>query len=324
MRHEVDRKQTGSTVLNSSTTGKTQQATRTNTTNKQNNESRQMKPPIKRLKSVALLSGLILGLGLVVPLAPAPVHAEVTAEDRELWQSIREDVFGADTKLIEADDRIAMDAPYRALDAAIVPITITIPAEIAPDVAKLTLIVDKNPAPVVAQFSFGPAAGLGERRITTRIRIDMYSNVRAVLETKSGDHFITTKYVKAAGGCSAPALKDMDAAIANIGKMKVKFPETGNATSKLTREAQIMVRHPNYSGMQLNQVTGYYIPAKYVEYIEVRKGDEIVFTMTGGISLSEDPNIRFTYAAGEPAPLTVKARDTDGRTFSMTAERIGT
>jgi sulfur-oxidizing protein SoxY len=280
---------------------------------------------LSSMKHWALAASLVFGMGaaLFAPIAPAVAEQELSAEDAELWQSIRGEVFGADAKLTQAGDRVVLDAPYRALDAAIVPITVTIPADIAPQVEKLTLIVDKNPAPVVAQFTFGPAAGLGERQITTRIRIDMYSNVRAVIETRSGEHFITTRYVKAAGGCSAPALKDMDAALANIGKMKVKFREKEEATSKLTRQAQIMIRHPNYSGMQLNQVTGYYIPAKYVEYVEVRKGDELVFTMTGGISLSEDPNIRFTYAAGEPAPLKVEARDTDGKTFKITAERIG-
>ncbi|MEL7049081.1 MAG: thiosulfate oxidation carrier complex protein SoxZ, partial [Pseudomonadota bacterium] len=93
--------------------------------------------------------------------------------------------------------------------------------------------------------------------------------------------------------------------------------------SPLTQEAQIMIKHPNYSGMQMNQVTGYYIPAKFVEHIEVRKGDGLVFTLTGGISLSEDPNIRFTYAAGGNAPLHVNARDTDGKLFKMSAKRVG-
>ena len=69
-----------------------------------------------------------------------------------------------------------------------------------------------------------------------------------------------------------------------------------------------MVRHPNYSGMQMNQLTGLYIPAKFVEHMEVRKGDELVFDMEGGISLSENPNIHFTYAVGVDGPLSVCAR----------------
>lgn len=245
-------------------------------------------------------------------------------EDAELWASIRSDVFGEAKQIADGEGKIILEAPYRAEDAAIVPISMTIPASIAPNVRKLTLIVEKNPAPVVAAFTFGDAAGLGERKISTRVRIDMYSNVRAVIELADGSLFMQTKYVKAAGGCSAPALKDMDAALANIGKMKLKsFERPVEKASSATAEAQVMVRHPNYSGMQMNQVTGLYIPAKFVEHMEVRKGDALVFDMEGGISLSENPNIQFTYAVGVEGPLSVSARDTDGKVFTTSADVKG-
>ena len=75
--------------------------------------------------------------------------------------------------------------------------------------------------------------------------------------------------------------------------------------------------------MQMNQLTGLYIPAKFVEHMEARKGDDIIFTMTGGISLSEDPNIRFTYGATTSGPLVVTAKDTDGKVFTKTIEEAG-
>lgn len=245
-------------------------------------------------------------------------------EDAELWQSIRSDVFGDNRQIAEDHGKLVLDAPYRAEDAAIVPISITIPADVAAKVQKLTLIVEKNPAPVVATFTFGEAAGLGERRISTRVRVDMYSNVRAVIELDDGSLYMQTKFVKAAGGCSAPALKDMDSALANLGQMKLK-PFAGQAvrSSSATAEAQVMVRHPNYSGMQMNQLTGLYIPAKFVEHLEVRKGDQLVFNMDGGISLSENPNIKFTYAVSVDGPLTVSARDTDGKVFTTSVDVTG-
>lgn len=261
------------------------------------------------------------GLILAAMIAFAGLSAPATAaeEDAELWQSIRSDVFGESRAITEQSDKLSLEAPYRAEDAAIVPISVSIPAEIAPKVKTLTLIVEKNPAPIVAAFTFGDAAGLGDRRISTRVRVDMYSNVRAVIEMADGSLHMQTKYVKAAGGCSAPALKDMDAALANVGKMKLRQFEKDTAASSLTAEAQVMVRHPNYSGMQMNQLTGLYIPAKFVEHMEVKKGDALVFEMTGGISLSEDPNIRFTYSAGMDGPLSVTARDTDGKVFTTQA-----
>jgi sulfur-oxidizing protein SoxY len=151
----------------------------------------------------------------------------------------------------------------------------------------------------------------------------MYSNVRAVVELDDGSRYMATKFVKAAGGCSAPALKDMDAALAGIGKMKLRSLPEAPAASPLVREAQVMVRHPNYSGMQMNQLTGLYIPAKYVEFMEIRKGAALVFRMQGGISLSEDPNIRFTYAPGIAGDLSVLARDTDGNSYTTSAPPTG-
>lgn len=272
----------------------------------------------------ALFSGAIVSVAAITMAAhPAFARDANPPADNEIWQGIAQDLYGDNVSAIENTTRIAMDAPYRALDAAVVPLNIMIPADLTPNVSKLTLVIDKNPAPVVARFAFGTAAGLGERRLSTRVRIDMYSHVRALVELKDGRILMVAKYVKAAGGCSAPALKDMDAALANIGKMKVR-QHVAKSSSSLTQEAQLMIRHPNYSGMQMNQVTGYYIPAKFVEEIEVRKGNDLVFQMTGGISLSENPNIRFTYAAGGNDPLIVKARDTDGKSFQMTAEPAGT
>ncbi|MBU2580986.1 MAG: quinoprotein dehydrogenase-associated SoxYZ-like carrier [Alphaproteobacteria bacterium] len=265
---------------------------------------------------------LVAALGSALFVWQSPIAK--ADEDAELWQSIRNDVFGENRQIAEGDGKLALDAPYRAEDAAIVPITVTIPGGIAAKVRKLTLIVEKNPAPVVAAFTFGEAAGLGERKISTRVRVDMYSNVRAVIELDDGSLHMQTKYVKAAGGCSAPALKDMDAALANIGKMKLRpFASKPEGASSPTAEAQVMVRHPNYSGMQMNQVTGLYIPAKFVEHMEVRKGDKVVFNMDGGISLSENPNIQFTYAVGIEGPLSVSARDTDGKVFTTSADVTG-
>lgn len=260
--------------------------------------------------------GLAAALALIA-LSSVAMSPVAMAEEDDLWPGIKSDLFGAEQQIAEEDGTVQLEAPYRAEDAAIVPLTITIPARIAPDVKTLTLVIDKNPAPVVARFKFGEAAGLGERKLSTRVRVDMYSNVRAIIETNDGSLHMTTKYVKAAGGCSAPALKDMDAALANIGKMKLRDIKRDDA-SPLVREAQVMVRHPNYSGMQMNQITGLYIPAKYVEHLVVRKGDDLIFEMVGGISLSEDPNIRFTYAAAAEGPLSVTARDTDGNIFSTT------
>lgn len=234
--------------------------------------------------------------------------------EADMWPSLQKDVFGSKVA-VENPAIVTLEAPVRADDAALVPLTIRVPAAAAARVKKLTLIIDKNPAPVVAEFEYGPAAGPGERVLSTRVRVDMYSNIRAIAETDDGALHMATKFVKAAGGCSAPALKDTDAALADAGRMIVKTLETA-MTAEGAREGQLMIKHPQYSGLQLNQATGYYIPAKFIREIDVKRGDARVFKMTGGISISEDPNIRFTYAGGSDETLDVTATDTDGKVFN--------
>lgn len=260
-----------------------------------------------RLVRQAMLAAVVAAcFGSALP------NSLLAGEEEDFWAAISKDIYGG-REVVENASAVTLDAPYRAEDAALVPLTVKIPADVSASVKKLTLIIDKNPAPVVAEFTFGPAAGTGERMLSTRVRVDMYSNIRAVVETADGKLFMATKFVKAAGGCSAPALKDTDAVLAEAGKMQIKTFDA--ATASGTLEGQLMIRHPQYSGLQLNQATGYYIPAKFVRALDVMRGEDLVFHMEGGISLSENPNIRFSYAAGGDGTLEVTAEDTDGRKF---------
>lgn len=251
-------------------------------------------------RSVLGLVGAVI-TGLPVTLARA---------DDDPWPALHQDVF-KNRPIIEEDGLVTLEAPVRAEDAALVPLTVKVDRDSAPAPLSLTLLIDKNPAPVAATFVFGE--GAGEIVLSTRVRIDAYSNVRAVVETAAGTLHMTTRYVKASGGCSAPALKDAELADAELGKMQLRQFETG-LPAPTSREAQLMIRHPNYSGLQMNQLTGYYIPAKFITDIEVRRGDALVFRMEGGISLSADPSIRFTFRpTTSDDVLTAVAKDTDGR-----------
>jgi sulfur-oxidizing protein SoxY len=231
------------------------------------------------------------------------------AQDRDPWPDLRVEFF-KDRPVVE-DGTIVLEAPVRAEDAALVPITVRFAPIGGVKPRAVTMIVDQNPAPLVATFTLGE--GFGDAMLSTRVRINAYSNVRAIVETSDGVLHMATKFVKASGGCSAPALKDQDAAMAELGKMQFRAFEP---TSPDSRDALIMVRHPNHSGMQMDQLTGYYIPARVIDSLEVRRGETLVFRMEGGISLSENPNIRFTLAPGAPDErLTVKATDSEGGTF---------
>jgi sulfur-oxidizing protein SoxY len=267
-----------------------------------------------RNTSHSRLAAVAVAVAWVMALACGPAFAA----DDEPWAALKVELFG--TRSIAEDTAgFELDAPYRADDAAIVPITVKIPASLGA-VKSLTLVVDKNPAPMAASFTFGPAAGTGDRSIATRLRFDNYSNLRAILEKADGTLLMVTKFVKAAGGCSAPALKDADEALANLGKSQVKLLATPEGKTDM-RAALVMMRHPNYSGMQMNQETGLYIPAKYVSKMEVSRGGDLVFKLEAGISISADPNIRFTFANGTNNQIAVTSTDSDGNVF--TAQSAG-
>jgi sulfur-oxidizing protein SoxY len=246
-----------------------------------------------------------VSLACTALLSPAPA----LAQDEATWREIRANVVG-DREPDESTGLLTVVAPKRAEDAAIVPLEVHIrlPDGDPRRIAKLTLVVDENPAPVVGTFTFADDRSAFD--ISTRVRVNSYSYARAIVETSDGRLFMAKSYIKAAGGCSAPAAKDPVEAKTNLGQMRFRtFPDR--------QEAQIQIRHPNYSGLQMDQTTRLYTPAWFIESLTVRKGERPLFSMTGGISISEDPSFRFSYAPnGEP--VTVEARDTEGRVFKQT------
>ena len=122
--------------------------------------------------------------------------------EEDVWPALKQANFG--DRAIQAEDgKVVLEAPMTAEDASLVPLTVRVPPEVRDKLKSLTLIIDKNPDPVVAKFDFGPAAGTGgERSISTRVRVDSFSHVRAILETEDGTLHMATKFVQAAGGCA--------------------------------------------------------------------------------------------------------------------------
>ena len=100
--------------------------------------------------------------------------------------------------------------PKRAEDAALVPMSLSakLPDGDPRRVVKLMLIIDENPVPLAAAFTLGEKAG--DTRISTRVRVDSYTNARVVAELSDGSLHMATRFVKASGGCSAPMVKSMD------------------------------------------------------------------------------------------------------------------
>jgi sulfur-oxidizing protein SoxY len=222
-------------------------------------------------------------------------------------------LFFNDAPIQEDKGLVSFEAPVRADDAAIVPMSFSakLPDGDARRVNKLTLVIDENPVPLAAAFTLGEKAG--DTRISTRVRVNSYTNTRVVAELDDGSLHMATRYIKASGGCSAPMVKTMDEALATLGQMKFRIlPPTPEAPN----EALLMVRHPNNSGLQMDQVTRLYTPARYIAKLAVYQGQDLVFSMAAGISISEDPNFRFTFKPNGAKMFRVEAEDTAGKTFS--------
>src|SRR4030081_3800349 len=181
-------------------------------------------------------------------------------------------------------DGIAIEMPYRAEDAAIVPVTLRtkLSSDDSRRVLTITLVIDQNPAPMAAKFELGPDARVSE--ISTRVRVNNYTDVHAVAELSDGKLYMTKTYVKASGGCSAPAAKNAGEAKGRLGQMRYRqFSKAGEGPVSGAREAQIMIGHPNNSGLQMDQVTQLYIPAFFVNELRLWQGDSLGLAMGGGL-----------------------------------------
>jgi sulfur-oxidizing protein SoxY len=262
----------------------------------------------RRTMIIASLAGGVIGTGVA---ARGATVQEAAADDP--FPSLAAQIFN-DRKIEDGSAMLAIDAPYRAEDAAVVPIGIhtRLAAGDTRRIRSITLVIDENPSPLAAKFSLGANGGI--RSLSTRVRVDSYTKIHAVAEMMDGKLYAADRFVKAAGGCSAPAAKQEADAIP-IGTMRFRqFPQAEGADS---REAQFMVRHPNYSGMQMDQITRLYVPAHFVSSIKLWQGDDLLIDIDSGISISENPEFRFDYRPNGATEFRAEVQDNEGGSFKQ-------
>ncbi|MBB1491170.1 MULTISPECIES: quinoprotein dehydrogenase-associated SoxYZ-like carrier [unclassified Paracoccus (in: a-proteobacteria)] len=258
------------------------------------------------------LSPLPLVLALAILGSPA-LAADNPLQPSPAWDDMRSGVIGTDAEPPVDPAIFDLDAPMRAENPALVPIRIT-QAPGSPRITGLALVIDQNPAPVAGEFTFGPATAPLDFEV--RVRVDAYSDVRAIATLEDGRQVMAGRFVKASGGCAAPAGGGAKAR-EGMGEMRFRSePAEGRAMGTL------MIRHPNFSGLQRDQVTLLNIPAEFVQTIELKQGDEVLMTMEGGISISENPVFRLGYKPNGQ-PVTAHAEDTDGRVFQQSFPAAG-
>jgi sulfur-oxidizing protein SoxY len=245
-----------------------------------------------------VLRSLLATMFFVALPAAAGLQPTDDPQTSPVWLKVKASLFENKPIAPAPADMLVLEAPARAIDAAVVPIAIRArwPQTTALHVRKLYLIIDANPSPVSAVFAFTPDSGRAD--VETRLRVDDYSHVRAIAETSDGKLYMTTRFVKASGGCSAPAGSDAAAALAAMGKMAFRVDGDLRGTQPVL--AQLTISHPNHSGLAMDQYTRQFTPAHYVRKIDVSRGGKPVFSADVDFSMSENPSFRFHFLPPGP------------------------
>ena len=209
-------------------------------------------------KSLAGFIGLLLTASLSIAFSNS-VFAEA---DPKLWPILKETYFSK--REMKEVNFIKIDVPTRAESGAQVPITYKIDNAAANGavIKKLYAFVDANPIPLTATYHLTDALGLtkilGDFELATRIRFETDSYVHLVGESDDGQLYITSREIRASGGCGSTDNGDETAIRAAVGKIKLKVD--GSVKLGSTTSATFNIKHIMRTGLQRDLVTqGYYL-----------------------------------------------------------------
>ncbi len=265
---------------------------------------------MKLSRALRILFSALAGVALMMA---DPVQA--AGEEDINWNTHLKQKFYGERSIEEGNQVIELTAPYRAEDPALVPLQITSKIPQAKDryIKNITLIIDNNPVPFSASFDFTPDSGKAD--VAMRVRVNAYSNARAIAETNDGKLYMSKAFVKASGGCSAPIGTDLEAAMARMGKMKFKF-DADQASLGQANPVQLMISHPNISGLQMDQITRIVKPAHFVDEMKVSFDGRPIMAAKTDIAISTDPNFRFYFVPDRAGELKAEIKDNLGNKFS--------
>lgn len=254
-----------------------------------------------------------------------PLHAAEPS-----WPDLQAALYG-DRFLTPGDGVVAIDAPYRTFDDARTGIGAVIEAPDGLMIESVTLILDENPAPVSAVFTLD--APVRSFAFDVTMRVNGPTPVHVVTKTTNGQLFVSEAFVKTSGtgACAAPPGTDPVEALATLGRMRLGLtaPTALASLASLTGETRaadrmltIDIDHPSHSGMQMDQISLLYIPLRHVETVAVELDERPFATITGSISLSENPSISIS-VPDHAAAVAVKMADTDGAAFETRETAAG-
>lgn len=257
--------------------------------------------------------GLLAAAILLLPMLSLAADPPPPAQDNPMWLKLRVHLF-QDRPISESGAKlIELSAPARAEDAAVVPVSIKTLTAQTPEhyIKTIYLILDNNPGPVAAVFHMTPESGRAD--IETRVRVEQYTHLRAVVEMNDGALSMSTVYLKASGGCSVPIGKESSEPAASLGKMKLVVEDHPKLNQSVM--VQLMIRHPNLSGLAMNQLTRLYEPPHFVRKVEVAYAGKSVMSADLDFSISENPHFRFYFTPKADGVLTAQVQDSHDLSF---------
>jgi len=238
---------------------------------------------------------------------PEPDHTKVPE-----WQVIRSLLFG--DREINPDDQdvVRVYLNTRADDASTVPVMVNglIDQSETVYIKTLYLIVDRNPTPTAGVFEFTPESG--RVKLETRLRFEQFSFVRAIAELNDGRLYMSQRWVKAAGGCSAPMGKNSISA-ALLGKMRFRMDDQVEYNQPAL--VQVQVRHPNESALA-SDLEPDHVP-QFIRSVRVDYNNKPVMTGEVNFSLSDNPVFGFYFVPDIEGELSVRMEDTHDTVFEQ-------
>ena len=250
-----------------------------------------------------MLAGVCM-LGLAAG-AHANENAEPDPNRSQYWTPVRQAMFG-DREILDGRDILNVYLNVRAIDATTVPLSVKARIDQTPErhIRNLFLVVERNPSPAAGVFHFGPESG--RVQLETRLRFEDFSHVRAIAEMNDGRLYMASRWVKAAGGCSAPGERNRIPPEL-IGQMKFKFADD---TVEYHKPAlvQLMIRHPNESALATD-FDDTRVP-RFVRSVKVSFDGKPVMSGEVDFSISENPSFRFFFTPTREGVLEAVVEDT--------------
>jgi sulfur-oxidizing protein SoxY len=253
---------------------------------------------------------LLAVTGMAVQTASANEKAEPDPHKSQYWTPIRQMMFG-DREILDGKDILKVYLNTRADDAATVPVSVKAQIDQTPErfIKTVYLIVERNPSPAAGVFQFSPESGRAQ--VETRLRFEEYSFVRAVAEMSDGKLYMGTKWVKAAGGCSAPGGANRVPSHL-VGQMKFRFADD-TLEYKKPALVQLMIRHPNESALS-SDFDADKVP-QFVRSVSVTYAGKPVLSAEVDFSLSDNPSFRFFFIPEAEGELQAIVEDTHDRRY---------